>query len=203
MVKVVTLVYHVDMNVQVLEELIEYKFAPGPLLAVQGFANTHSYENEEELLGGPEESRRWLVEAGLIGSEVKVSAGEQEELLELRSAIRSMMNANHDDTVDPEAIATLGRLVERHPVRFAVSPDGGVALDLEPAGSAGDLIAQTVGIISQAQERGEWRRLKICPASDCRWAFYDTSKNRGGTWCRMEVCGNRSKNRRYRSKSRS
>ena len=40
----VTMVYHVGMNSEVLEELIEYKFAPGPLLAVQGFANTHSYE---------------------------------------------------------------------------------------------------------------------------------------------------------------
>jgi len=37
-------------------------------------------------------------------------------------------------------------------------------------------------------------------SDDCRWAFYDSSKNRGGTWCRMEECGNRVKNRRYRDR---
>lgn len=195
---VVTMVYHVGMNSEVLEELIEYKFAPGPLLAVQGFANTHSYENDEELLRDPESSRQWLVEAGLLADSAKVSKRDQEELLELRVAVRALLNANHDDTVDAEAVGTLRRLAAEHPVKFEVKPTGGVALDLDPAQSAGDLIAQTIGIISQAQERDEWRRLKICPASDCRWAFYDSSKNRGGTWCRMEVCGNRNKNRKYR-----
>jgi len=29
----------------------------------------------------------------------------------------------------------------------------------------------------------------------------DASKNRGATWCQMEVCGNRVKNRRYRKRS--
>ena len=29
-------------------------------------------------------------------------------------------------------------------------------------------------------------------------AFFDSSRNRGGSWCRMEVCGNRIKNRHYR-----
>ena len=192
------MVYHDGMNSEVLEDLIEYKFAPGPLLAVQGFANTHSYENDEELLRDPDSSRRWLVEAGLIEASAEISAKDQEELLELRVAVRALLNANHDDSVDTEAVETLRRLAAEHPVKFEVKPTGGVALNLEPAASAGDLIAQTIGIISQAQERDEWRRLKICPASDCRWAFYDSSKNRGGTWCRMEVCGNRNKNRKYR-----
>ena len=194
----VTMVYHVRMNSEVLEELIEYKFAPGPLLAVQGFANTHSYENDEELLRDPESSRKWLAEAGLIEADAEISAEDQEELLELRTAVRALLNANHDDAVDGDGVEALGHLAAKHPVKFEVKPTGGVTLNLAPAPSAGDLIAQTIGIISQAQERDEWRRLKICPASDCRWAFYDSSKNRGGTWCRMEVCGNRNKNRKYR-----
>lgn len=41
-------------------------------------------------------------------------------------------------------------------------------------------------------------RIKICPADDCRWAFYDTSKNQSRQWCSMRVCGNRAKARRHR-----
>jgi len=189
------------MNVEVLEELVEYKFAPGPLLAVQGFANTHSYEDGEELLSSPDGSRRWLVEAGLVRPEVKISAADQADLLDLRASIRAQLEAHHDDEIDPEATDILRRLAAEHPVSFRVTNEGGLAVDLEPASSAGELIGQTVGIIAQAQIRDEWRRLKICPAQDCRWAFYDSSKNRGGTWCRMEVCGNRNKNRQYRRRS--
>ena len=32
---------------------------------------------------------------------------------------------------------------------------------------------------------------------------YDSSRNRGGTWCQMEVCGNRIKNRHYRERHRT
>ena len=57
-----------------------------------------------------------------------------------------------------------------------------------------------IGIVLQAQIDGTWDRLKICAADDCRWAFFDASKNRGGHWCTMELCGNREKNRAYRAR---
>lgn len=186
------------MNSEVLEELIEYKFAPGPLLAVQGLANTYSFENDEELLPDPERSREWLAEAGLLDPDAEITKEDHAELLALRAAVRALLRANLKDEPDPDATNSLRRLAKDHPVEFAVTDGGDVALALEPASSAGDLIGQTLGIIARSQDRDEWRRLKICPASDCRWAFYDSSKNRGGTWCRMEVCGNRNKNRKYR-----
>ena len=81
-----------------------------------------------------------------------------------------------------------------------VSAEGNVSLDTDPPGSVDGLIAQMVGIIFQAQIDATWPRLKVCAAHDCRWSFYDSSRNRGGTWCQMEVCGNRIKNRTYRSR---
>ncbi|MEU4242496.1 CGNR zinc finger domain-containing protein [Actinoplanes sp. NPDC026619] len=48
---------------------------------------------------------------------------------------------------------------------------------------------------------GGWNRLKLCSAADCRWAFYDTSRNGGGRWCSMEACGNRNKTRAYRRRN--
>jgi len=48
---------------------------------------------------------------------------------------------------------------------------------------------------------GEWNRIKICPADDCRRAFHDRSRNRSRTWCSMRVCGNRRKARTFRRRS--
>ncbi|WP_035306884.1 CGNR zinc finger domain-containing protein [Actinokineospora inagensis] len=69
------------------------------------------------------------------------------------------------------------------------------------------LVADTVtGAVLAAATRlsvlGEWDRLKICPADDCRWAFFDRSRNRSRTWCSMRVCGNREKARAWRERSK-
>ena len=55
-----------------------------------------------------------------------------------------------------------------------------------------------VGIVFEAQLEGNWARLKVCASDECRWSFWDSSRNQGGTWCKMETCGNRIKNRAYR-----
>jgi predicted RNA-binding Zn ribbon-like protein len=39
--------------------------------------------------------------------------------------------------------------------------------------------------------------VKTCRNPDCRWAFYDSTRNRSAVWCDMAVCGSRAKSRRY------
>jgi predicted RNA-binding Zn ribbon-like protein len=46
------------------------------------------------------------------------------------------------------------------------------------------------------------RRLKKCAASDCDVYFVDLSKGHRRRWCNMNNCGNREKQRRWRSASR-
>lgn len=63
----------------------------------------------------------------------------------------------------------------------------------------------TVGSILAAAARlaamGEWNRIKICPADNCRWAFHDDSRNRSRAWCSMRICGNREKARNWRRRN--
>jgi predicted RNA-binding Zn ribbon-like protein len=43
------------------------------------------------------------------------------------------------------------------------------------------------------------RRIRKCGARDCEVYFIDTSKGRRRRWCSMKNCGNREKQRRWRS----
>ncbi|WP_199430950.1 CGNR zinc finger domain-containing protein [Qaidamihabitans albus] len=65
--------------------------------------------------------------------------------------------------------------------------------------------SSAVGAVLAAAARlavlGEWERVKICPADNCHWAFYDRSRNRSRTWCSMKVCGNREKARAFRERT--
>jgi predicted RNA-binding Zn ribbon-like protein len=187
------------MDIAELQRQVEYKFAPEPLIAIQALANTYDFEDEEERLLDPDAARAWLVESGLARPDVTVDRREHEELLGFREVVRDLLEANlhAEHTPDAEALA---RFAEAHPVPVRVGAGGDLDLDLEPQADVDGVIAQMLGIVLQAQTRGEWPRLKICAFDECRWAFYDSSKNRGGTWCRMEECGNRVKNRRYRDR---
>jgi hypothetical protein len=69
------------------------------------------------------------------------------------------------------------------------------------AGPAGDILATVISAISA----GTWKRLKACP--DCRWVFYDNTRNGSKRWCLMyaggpegRACGTIAKVRRYRDR---
>jgi predicted RNA-binding Zn ribbon-like protein len=51
--------------------------------------------------------------------------------------------------------------------------------------------------------RGQFARVKLCGDKDCKWAFYDNSRNGSRTWCSMGRCGNRQKARTFRAKQPS
>jgi predicted RNA-binding Zn ribbon-like protein len=62
----------------------------------------------------------------------------------------------------------------------------------------GPIALSALGLLSQA----DLSRVKQCPGEACGWLFFDTTKNKNRRWCEMEVCGNRAKQRRLRSRQR-
>ena len=113
----------------------------------------------------------------------------------LREALRVLLLSHNGEPVDADAVAALvGRFHGRRGSAVAFAADGTPRLDA--AGPVGRALA----IIARASADGTWERLKVCPADDCRWAFYDFSRNHSRTWCSMSSCGNRAKARAYRSR---
>jgi predicted RNA-binding Zn ribbon-like protein len=191
------------VDVGELARQIEYKVAPAPLIAVQGLANTIAVEDEEERLRDPAAAREWLLASDLATPDVEVDDRALERLLGCRTAIRALLDSNLTGEPDPAASARLARLADDHPIPLVGGDGGTLALDLTPRDSVDAVIAQMVGIVFQAQLEGQWSRLKTCASDECRWAFFDSSRNQGGTWCKMEICGNRIKNRTYRRRRRT
>lgn len=191
------------MNERALLRQVEGKPAPVPLLAVQAFANTLDVEDGTDRLESLQSWRGWLEESELIAPGVALRSEQLREARRLRDLVRELLAANEDG--DPAGERT-GRLAERlgtSRVELTSGPDGELELDLAPARDAGSLSAQLLGIVYEAQLTGNWPRLKLCENPECSWAFYDSSRNRSGSWCRMGECGNRLKNRAYRARRRA
>jgi predicted RNA-binding Zn ribbon-like protein len=154
------------------------KAAPKPLREVQLLINSTDLENRRDWV------EDWLSERGL-------GRGDVRRALALREALRQLVLANNGFAVGEDALATVNAAARR------------LVLGVDSAGSLsvatdGDALDRVVAIAFEAMLDGSWQRLKAC--RNCRWSFYDYSPNRSGTWCSMQLCGNRKKTRAYRKR---
>jgi predicted RNA-binding Zn ribbon-like protein len=113
----------------------------------------------------------------------------------MREGIRSLLDGGSE-------VEALRRVAATHRARLTVAEDGACELENAGAGELADGLFELLLIMHRAQEDGSWSRLKICANPDCRWAFFDRSRNQQGSWCNMAVCGNRLKNRQLRARRR-
>lgn len=178
------------------------KRAPEPLEPVRRFVNTRNRMRGYDLLEDAESAGRWLAEVG-YGAAV-VEQGELERLHVLREGLRDLLTAHTLGASGRQtrSAVRLEELCASVALRPRFSPEGEPRLVTAAEGVEqliGDLLAATVW----AGHAGIWSRLKACANEDCRWAFYDHSKNRSGNWCVMEICGSRAKMRAYRQRNAS
>jgi predicted RNA-binding Zn ribbon-like protein len=171
----------------------EIKPAPMPLLRVQAFLNTRYFEDGRDLLGDQEDARDWLSAAGVLPNGARLSAAELESARAVREAMRGLLEGE-------DRLAALYELADTHEASVRVHEDGTLTLEPSRLAELGDGLFELLLIIRAAQEDGTWKRMRVCANPDCRWVFYDRSRNQQGHWCDMAVCGNRLKNRRLRAR---
>ncbi len=171
---------------------------PHDLQLVIDFVNTFDAETGIDEIATPGALADWL--AGRLGADPTppLSAREIEQALRLREALRAVMLAHNGGPAGPVG-AELEDAARRGPLSVCFGTTGAVSFEPRAAGFAGALAWLLVPVATAAAD-GTWERVKACHAEDCRWAFYDHSRNRAGRWCDMAVCGNRTKVRAYRAK---
>jgi hypothetical protein len=164
-------------------DLVQLDVCGDPADLIVRFLNTLDVEEGTDAIDTLGGWVTWLSAQGLDGCFGPQDPGALESARELRGDLRALASGEQH----PQ-----GRQVD---IQVALTTDGQVELSAPTA--AGFLAAAAAKVaIEQRIDR-----VKICPADDCRWAFYDTSRNRSRQWCSMEVCGNRAKARAHRRRA--
>lgn len=142
---------------------------------VVDFLNTVDHDEGTDVLADPAAWASWLASRGLHGVEA--------------AAVRSARDALRVAVGDTGLSGLLGASVR-------ISLHDGV-----PVVVADDVVGAVLAAAHRLAVLDQWERVKICPAQDCRWAFYDRSRNHSRTWCSMQICGNRQKARAWRERT--
>ena len=169
--------------------------APGRLELLRTFVNTADIESGAEDLTSPPALADWLAARGLLPPRRRLTEQDLANAIELRETLRDVLEGNAGHTVRAGAEERLDRIAASVPLRARFAPGA----RLEPGETTkAPATAWLLGVIYESMIEGTWGRLKVCANDTCRWAFYDSSRNRSGTWCTMAVCGNRMKGRKFR-----
>jgi predicted RNA-binding Zn ribbon-like protein len=176
--------------------------APGELETVRLFVNTLHDDLAVEDLAAPDALGSWLAEHGLAPAGAIARPADLRRAREVREAIRGLLYANNGAPLDPDAVDALNRAAAR--ARITPAFEANDRWRIEPAAQGVDeALGRLLAIVFRSMSEGTWHRLKACGDDGCRWAFYDSSKNRSGRWCDMTTCGNRAKARAYRKRARA
>ncbi|MFD9949616.1 CGNR zinc finger domain-containing protein [Nonomuraea sp. NPDC059023] len=179
--------------------------APGALEVVRRFVDTHDIYNGQDALGDVEAATAWLAEEGLLSGGRPMTARDLSALRRLRDALREMAAANTLGERPPRAaVDAFNDLTAPHAasVRLDVL-HGSMAASVRPREDGpGGVIAALAAAVHEAVLTQTWTRLKSCDNPECRWLFYDQSRNRTARWCSMRGCGSIVKARRYRDRQR-
>lgn len=164
-----------------------HQAAPGALESVRELLNTWRIPND---------TRRPVDDFDAHARRARLGQQEAAELRRLRDDLRAVLERRLD--ID----AALGRWIDRLAAGVSIL-DGSVRFVAADRAAGRCLVTVLDAVVAH-----DWSRLKACP--DCRWVFYDNTRNGRKRWCLMNAggpngrgCGNIAKVRRYRARQRA
>ncbi|RRJ66515.1 zf-CGNR multi-domain protein [Paenibacillus oralis] len=87
---------------------------------------------------------------------------------------------------------------------FAPGDGGTVKLEYRPVAAEWEqVMAEVAASFGQTVLQGEAGRIRVCDNPDCRWIFYDDTRNRTKKYCDDKMCGNLMKVRRFRARKKA
>jgi predicted RNA-binding Zn ribbon-like protein len=156
--------------------------SPDPVTLVLEFLNTLDVEDHTDSFGEARGFEEWSRQhLGVAAGEL--TRRDWQVARRLRNTLRTAVGGSASQPSDTAV-----------PLEMRVASDGTVSLS---GATPAEMVAAAVAELALSDR---WSRIKICPADDCQWAFFDKSRNQSRQWCSMAVCGNRAKARAHRQR---
>ncbi|GIJ58955.1 CGNR zinc finger domain-containing protein [Virgisporangium aurantiacum] len=151
-------------------------------------------------IAGPEELRRWLRAADLVGPEWRADDDDLPAVRRLREVVHrllvSVVARSRPSQKDLDAMWRATVDARRH---ARPRPELPLRWELAPADVARRLAVSAEDLLSDG---ARLKTLGRCADAGCGWFFLDTSRSHTRRWCSSADCGNRERARRHYARNR-
>ena len=169
---------------------------------LRDFVNTAEPQIGGEELQSPDALGSWAAGHGLLPTGTRLRPTDVTAAIAVREGLRAVLHAHAGHEPPAASLDALDDVLGRVAVRASFDADGDLRLGAATDDPVAVLVAGLLDAARAAAGDGSWRRLKVCAKDSCRWAFYDTSRNRSARWCSMAGCGNQVKMQRAHARRR-
>lgn len=131
---------------------------------------------------------------------------ERRALKEFRTLLLGLAErAAAGQGLDDAGLRELNRVMREGPViRELAAVDEAYALQERPVGRDWrQVMAEVAGSFAVTLAEGDPGRVRMCANRDCRWVFYDDTRNRSKRFCDDRACGNLVRVRRFRARQKA
>ena len=153
-----------------------------------------------ELLGSPDDLRRWIGLAGLMDDPGAVDSRGLERVRGLREAVYTLVGhwplGDDPNTAVRDALAEVNEAARLPLPRHQLDASGGLTRTGGVDEVLGAVGCDAVDLLSSPR----FRRMRECGNPDCTRLFVDLSRSGARRWCGMAECGNRHKAATYRER---
>jgi predicted RNA-binding Zn ribbon-like protein len=138
---------------------------------------------------------RWSLQVNYSCDATTITA-----LVALRTLLQRMTETLVEGQIADDDRAALNTILRKVPLNRRLSKDSvGYQLEMVPLERDWDWVqAEIAASFAHLLMSHDYRRLKICANTHCRWVFYDESKSRSRLYCTPDKCANLLKVRRFR-----
>ncbi|EJR30015.1 CGNR zinc finger domain-containing protein [Bacillus mycoides] len=176
--------------------MINNQIAPGRLEIIRDFLNTWEIPNDTRKPTERLKTQQDVEEFILKHFNYIKFSGELENLHRFRQDLRTSIELNTTDN--------LNKWLAEYPLEISILDTENIQYNTR---KKQDFFSEVLVIIIESIAHSQWKRLKACP--DCRWVFYDNSRNASKRWCGMYAsepkgrsCGTIAKVQRHRKKNK-
>jgi predicted RNA-binding Zn ribbon-like protein len=169
---------------------------PAAALVIKDFVNSVDLAAGTEQLSSPAALATWWHSHGLAAGTATLGPADLADAVAVREGLRQLLLINAGHAPDAATLDRFNTTLASTPFVVQVDDSGNRTLAATDPGPGATAVAALLAAVDRARADGVWERLKVCARDECRWAYYDASRNRSGRWCSMTDCGNRVKMRR-------
>ncbi|WP_048748517.1 CGNR zinc finger domain-containing protein [Paenibacillus sp. P22] len=165
----------------------------------------------EERLERPAWRSQFLTEHALVDpgppspEELQAMRTLRGSLRELTSRISDSVRVEEAPPLSDTDFACLNSALVSSPYTKRLSFGNGALSLVEIPSESGwqGIMAKIAASYADSLAHGELERFRICDNPDCRWIYYDTTRNRSKRYCDDKCCGNLMKVRRFRERAKT
>lgn len=176
--------------------MINNQIAPGRLEIIRDFLNTWEIPNDTRTPTDRLNTQKDVEDFIFKHFEDIHFSRDLEILHQFRKDLRISIELNTTDS--------LNKWLTQYPIEISiVNPENIQYNSLNKQ----EFFSEILIIVIESIAQNQWKRLKSCP--DCRWVFYDNSRNASKRWCGMYAsepkgrsCGTIAKVKRHRKKNK-